>query len=181
MINQFISDAGALFMLWIFAQAGFHKIKSSNNHYYRSLIADYFNLGSLTQVKLTPLVKIIGAIEIALALAVVINTSRPFTALAIATVLLTYFSVMAYQLYQGKRNIDCGCGGPAGQLKISKYLLVRNLLFVGIALLCQLPIESQQISLSLLAFLFATSAILLNLMAEQIIANHQKLTTLNNY
>ena len=43
-MSYVLSDASALFLMWVFAQAGLHKVKSVNGHYYANLIAQYLNL-----------------------------------------------------------------------------------------------------------------------------------------
>jgi len=189
MTNIILSDATALFMLWIFSQAGWHKISKANEHYYVSLVSQYFNLyqGVNDQLKkkqqlpwVKGFIKGVGLFEISLAFALVVPATRDFSALLVIAVLLSYMVMMAYQLYQGKRDMDCGCSGSAGQLKISGSLLVRNVIFSIMTLLC---ISSGQIefsSLSLITFVIAIVVILLNSTIEQLIANEQQLSLLNN-
>lgn len=51
-----------------------------------------------------------------------------------ALVLLAIYSMaIAINLARGRREIDCGCGGPASRQPISGWLLARNLLLAGVA------------------------------------------------
>ena len=86
MMNHVLSDASALFLMWIFAQAGMHKLQTANGLYYADLIAQYLNLQayvdhngqSRSQLKLFAVG--IGIIEVMLALAVVIPSTRAIAA-----------------------------------------------------------------------------------------------------
>lgn len=189
MINLLLSDACALFFLWIFVQAGIHKLSKSNQQYYGNLVSEYFNLyqgidDGLAKAKQLPwiyrMVKVIGVIELCLAVAIVIPFTRHVATFFIIVALLTYMLMMAFQLIQGKREMDCGCGGSASQLKISGSLLVRNIVFSFMALFCLSAGQGALSGSTFIAFAMALSAILLNLMIEQLIANAQKLSLFNH-
>lgn len=187
MTSVLLSDAIALFFLWIFVQAGLHKISSKNTQYYGNLVMQYFNLyqGIDNKAKLKQLpwihrmIKVIGVLEVCLALAVVIPSTRYIATFFIIAALLSYMLMMAYQLIQGKREMDCGCGGSASQLKISGSLLIRNVMFSLMALFCLLPGQGTLSSSTVIVFVIALSAILVNLIIEQLIANAQKLSLFN--
>jgi uncharacterized membrane protein YphA (DoxX/SURF4 family) len=187
MINIILSDACALFMLWIFAQSGWHKVAKVNEHYYVNLVSQYFNLyqGINDELKknqqhpwIKRLVKIVGWFELSLAFALVVPVTRQWATLVVITVLLSYLFMMGYQLYQGKRDMDCGCGGPSGQLKISGSLLVRNLIYSVMALLCLSSGQSEFSNLTVITFVIAMIVILLSSIIEQLIANEQQLSLL---
>tara|TARA_R110001583_G_scaffold192842_1_gene359940 strand:+ start:7323 stop:7892 length:570 start_codon:yes stop_codon:yes gene_type:complete len=189
MTSIILSDACALFMLWVFAQAGWHKVSKVNEYYYSNLVSQYFALHQVVNDSLRKeqqltwikrLVKFIGVFELGLAFALVIPSTRYFAALLTVAVLLGYMSMMAYQLYRGKLDMDCGCGGSAGQLKISSSLLVRNLSFSVLTLLCLSNGQSEFSSLTVITFVVALIAILLNSIIEQLIANDQQLRLLKN-
>ena len=46
--------------------------------------------------------------------------------LASAAVLALYAAAIAVNLARGRRDIDCGCAGPAARQPLSEWLLVRN-------------------------------------------------------
>jgi len=189
MSNIILSDAVALFMLWIFAQAGWHKIVKANEYYYINLVSQYFGLyqGINDAIKkeqhqpwIKRLVKLVGGVELILAFALVVPVTRHFAVFLVIAILLAYMGMMAYQLYQGKRDMDCGCGGAAGQLKISGSLLIRNLIFSMLTLFCLDNGQSEFSSLTAVTFAIAMVAVLLNSIIEQLIANTQQLSLLNN-
>lgn len=189
MINIILSDACALFMLWVFTQAGWHKVAKANEHYYCNLVSEYFGLhqglnDGLKKEQQLPwikgLVKLIGVFELCLAFALVIPSTRNFAVTLVIAVLLAYLLMMAYQLYRGKLDMDCGCGGAASQLKISGSLLLRNFVFSALTLLCLASGQSEFSSLTAVTFVVALIAILLNSTIEQLIANDQQLRLLNN-
>jgi uncharacterized membrane protein YphA (DoxX/SURF4 family) len=189
MINIILSDACALFFLWIFIQAGLHKISKNNEQYYGHLVLEYFNLYQgidevATKSKNLPwihkIVKLIGFIELCLAVAIVIPVTRYIATFFIIFALLVYMLLMSYQILQGNREMNCGCGGSANQLKISSSLLVRNFIFSLIALLCLSPGQSALSSTTFVIFVIALFVILLNLTIEQLIANSQKISLLRH-
>jgi len=95
-----------------------------------------------------------------------------------AALLSGYLLNMTFQLYQGRRDLDCGCAGPASQLKISGHLLIRNLVMVGITLFCLTPVGGTAAATWLLGSLLAIIGILVNQSSEQLIGNAQKLKAL---
>lgn len=189
MISIILSDGCALFMLWVFTQAGLHKVAKANETYYSNLISQYFGLhqsvnDGLKKEKQLPWikrsVKSIGVFELCLSFAIVIPTTRNIAAVFMIIVLLGYMGLMAYQLYRGKLDMDCGCGGAASQLKISGSLLIRNVIFSALTLLCLSRGQSEFSNLTWITFVIALSAIILNSTIEQLIANDQQLRLLNN-
>ena len=166
MMNYVFSDASALFLMWVFAQAGLHKVQSTNGTYYANLIAQYLNLeGYLdhkaqakSQFKL--LAKCIGIVEVTVALALVIPSTRSIAAMLAFVILISYLLLMAYQIVQGKKNLDCGCMGPAGQTNISGSLLLRNGVFSVLALLCFAPGNSFFTSAMVMTIIIALVMIL---------------------
>lgn len=61
---------------------------------------------------------------------------RP-AALGVAALLLALYAVaIAINLARGRREIDCGCSGPAAHIPLSGWLLARNAVLIGAALAC---------------------------------------------
>jgi uncharacterized membrane protein YphA (DoxX/SURF4 family) len=186
MMNYVLSDASALFLLWIFAQAGMHKLQTANGLYYADLIAQYLNLQTYVdhnkqaraQLKLFAMG--IGIIEVTLALALVIPSTRATAAMFAIIVLMSYALLMALQIMQGKKNLDCGCMGPAGQINISGSLLLRNGIFSLLAYLCLSPGNSFFTSAMVMTIIISLVMILLNLTFEQLIVNAQRLKVLSH-
>ncbi len=185
-MNFIFSDASALFLMWIFAQAGLHKVQSANGAYYANLIAQYLNLQSYldhnvqakSQFKL--LAQGIGITEVIIALALVISSTRTMAAMLAIVILISYLLLMAFQIMQGKKNLDCGCMGPAGQINISGSLLLRNIGFSVLALFCFSPGNHFFTSAMVMTIIIALVMILLNLTFEQLIVNAQRLKVLSH-
>jgi uncharacterized membrane protein YphA (DoxX/SURF4 family) len=80
----------------------------------------------------------------------------------IAALLSLYSIAMAITLYQGKKDIDCGCGGPASAQPLSSSLLIRNIVLIFFALLLLLPSEYRTLMwLDFLHVTIATTAVVL--------------------
>jgi hypothetical protein len=78
------------------------------------------------------------AAELALA-AALWSPLRAAAALGAAALLALYAAAIAVNLARGRRDIDCGCGGPLGRQTLSEGLVLRNLVWTGAALACALP------------------------------------------
>lgn len=180
-MSYVFSDASALFLMWIFAQAGLHKVQSANGLYYANLIAQYLNLepyvdhNNQAKSQLKLLAKGVGIIEVIIALSLVIPSSRAVAAMLAIVILLSYLLLMAFQIVQGNKNLDCGCMGPAGQTNISGNLLLRNVFFIVFACLCLTPGNSFFTSAMVMTIIISLVMILLNLTFEQLIVNAQRL------
>lgn len=87
----------------------------------------------------TPLAWLLVAIELLVALGLLAN-SDGFAMLA-AGWLCLYALAMLINLMRGRRDLDCGCGGPVGRQNISGALVLRNLALAAVALLSAWPPE----------------------------------------
>ncbi len=178
-----IVNAAALFLLWLFAVTGAHKLRSANTDYYVNVFADYGVPAALAN---SLLVKLVGCLEIMVGVLIAVPTSRAAGALAAAIILAAYLLLMARQLWLGKRDVDCGCAGPLGDAKISPQLLYRNAALVVLALFCWQPVQTITGYLALpgaapalmLTGLLTAIMIMLYLSIEQLISNGQKLERL---
>jgi hypothetical protein len=82
------------------------------------------------------------AAELALAGALCAPALRATAAFGAAGLLLLYAFAIAWNLARGRRDIDCGCGGPfgGGRQPLSEALVVRNLVLAAAALAGALPL-----------------------------------------
>jgi hypothetical protein len=80
------------------------------------------------------------AAELALAAALFVPALRVPAALGVAGVLSLYAVAIAVNLARGRRDIDCGCGGPAGRQTLSEALVLRNAVLAAAALASALPV-----------------------------------------
>ena len=79
------------------------------------------------------------AFEAVLAAALLVPQYAVMAAATCAALLTVYSSAIALNLARGRRDLDCGCLGPAGRQPISGWLLVRNSLFIAGSLAATMP------------------------------------------
>lgn len=78
-------------------------------------------------------------LEAGLAIALVVPAGLGLRAagLGAAALLFALYAVaIAVNLARGRREIDCGCSGPAAHVPLSGWLLARNAVLIGAALAC---------------------------------------------
>jgi hypothetical protein len=73
---------------------------------------------------------------------------RPAAILAVV-LLGIYASAIAVNLLRGRRDIDCGCMGPAGgsqdRHRLSEWLLLRNAALIGLGAVVLLPVSGREL------------------------------------
>lgn len=104
---------------------------------FRAAVAEYRLLPEAV-AGLAAVLLVLVEVGAALALLVPID-ARPAAALA-AALLALYTSAIAINLARGRRDLDCGCAGPARRQPIGGALVARNLVLLAAALACALPI-----------------------------------------
>lgn len=77
--------------------------------------------------------------EVGVAAGVWLPRVAPVAALGAAAVLALYAGAIGVNLVRGRRDIDCGCSGPARRQPISGGLVVRNSVIAAAALVGALP------------------------------------------
>ena len=70
------------------------------------------------------------AAELAIAAALFVPGLHVAAAIGGASLLGLYTVAIAWNLARGRRDIDCGCGGPLGRQRISEALVIRNALLI---------------------------------------------------
>jgi len=93
-----------------------------------------------------PFARLITGTEVVLALTLLWPSSARAAALATAVMLVIYATAIAINLRRGRRDIDCGCGGPAHRQRLHDGLVVRNLILIGLALLASIPNSPRHLS-----------------------------------
>jgi len=66
--------------------------------------------------------------------------------LGAAALLVLYGAAIAVNLARGRRDIDCGCGGPLGRQSLSEALVLRNLLLACAAMASALPVAPRALA-----------------------------------
>jgi Methylamine utilisation protein MauE len=60
-------------------------------------------------------------------------------ALAATLLLVVYGASIAFNLLRGRRDIDCGCTGPAARQPLSAWLVLRNVCLAALGIAALLP------------------------------------------
>ena len=122
----------------VFAQAAWHKLRDLPA--FAAAIAAY----DLMPAVAAPLAatQLIVA-EIALVGTLLLPPVRASASLAALALLALYSTAIAANLARGRREIDCGCTGPALRQPLSGWLLVRNAALAVLALCGAAPVSTR--------------------------------------
>jgi hypothetical protein len=124
---------GALALLFVVAAA--HKLRDRGS--FRTTLDAYAVLP-------VPLVGAIAALvpllELAVAVLLVASRTLRWGVAGAVALLGLYALAMAVNLRRGRRDLDCGCMGPATRSKIGPELVVRNVVLIAVALACLSPV-----------------------------------------
>lgn len=154
----------------LFAAAAVHKLRDFSS--FRAAFAAY-DLVPASAAGVAARATV--ALEIALSIALIAGSRpAPFGAAALLTV---YALAIGVNLARGRRDLDCGCAGPASRSRISEGLVARNLILAGLALAASLPATARPF-VWLDAFTVAAAVLslaLVHLSSETILANAARL------
>lgn len=108
---------------------------------FQGILADY----RLLPQALVPIAAcLLVGVELGLAAGLLVAWTAPAAALAAAGVLTVYGLAIGINLARGRRDIDCGCGGPGQPLH--PWLLARNAVLVGVCAVAALPVVPRPLS-----------------------------------
>ncbi len=83
----------------------------------------------------------IGGVEALTAVALVVPGVASGAGWAAALLLCAYTAAIGINLVRGRRNVDCGCFGPAGRGQtLSEWLVVRNSVLIAGTLVVAAPV-----------------------------------------
>jgi len=125
----------------LFLAAAFHKIRDLAR--FRATLAAY---RLLPPRLVAPGALALAVTELGLAVALAAPPLRGPSLLAAAGLLSIYGGAMAVNLARGRRDIDCGCAGPAARRPISGVLVARNAVLAAVALGGLLPVSPRPLS-----------------------------------
>jgi uncharacterized membrane protein YphA (DoxX/SURF4 family) len=83
--------------------------------------------------------------ELAIGCALLLPAAGPLPSVAAGALIAVYSLAVAVNLARGRREIDCGCAGPAARQPLRGSLLVRNAALVAMAAICALPATSRSL------------------------------------
>ena len=118
----------ALILSYVFVLAGLHKCRAPTEF-----------AATLTNYRILPEglgrqgVYLIPVAEIMTGVALLIPATVRLAATAASILLCVYIAAIGINLLRGRRNIDCGCGGPAQKQTLSEWMLARNGLLLLLA------------------------------------------------
>jgi hypothetical protein len=175
-----ITLAATLLTAWIFINTAVHKL--ANPTYISSVITKqmpwmnerfsyYFGI-------------VLGVVELAVAIAILVPAARLDAALLAFSLHSLYALMMLVQLLRGRTDLDCGCAGPARRQKISRRLVLRNVILMlisGIVVYQSIAADPGLLpgqGLWMIAIPFAIFSILIYVSSEQLMSNRQKLNSL---
>jgi hypothetical protein len=116
--------AGAFALL--FASAALHKLLDPGH------FAAAFRAYDVVPTAFAWIARLVPLLELAIAAALLAAGSRKGAAAAGAALLVTYAAAIAVNLGRGRRNLDCGCGGPSERRPIGTWMVWRNLLLAAL-------------------------------------------------
>ncbi len=154
-----LSNIAAIFVAVVMARAAVHKLQDPS---FEGTLADY----QLLPERLVPrAVPLLAGAEVVAALGLCVLATRPFAAALAAALLVIYAGAMAINLLRGRREIDCGCGGPGDV--ISWALVARNaaLLVILLPALIGVPADSIDMALGVAGILVTAVSVALLFLA----------------
>ncbi len=171
-IDPILSLGSALVLACVFLAAAAHKWRDLRQ--FEGILAAYRLLpGALVR----PATLVLPLAESAVAIWLLLPRAR-FTAAAVAAVLLGIYTLaIGINLLRGHRSIDCGCGDPGRNQSLTEWLLLRNGVLIGVALLAATPVANRPLGWldGLVALLAATTLVLLYSACNQLLSNRDRL------
>jgi uncharacterized membrane protein YphA (DoxX/SURF4 family) len=118
-----------LFLASVFVRAVYAKLR------FPSLFTDAVRGYELVPARLTgAFAAALLAIECLIAPALLIPRIAPLAAWVAGFVLALYSLAIGINLARGRRDIDCGCAGPLARQTLHEMLIVRNLVYMVLAM-----------------------------------------------
>lgn len=156
----------------VFGMALVHKLLSMAA--FEAVLEDY---RMLPAAAVPAAARLVVALEAAVVTGLVTGMRLAWAAGLAVLLLAVYAGAIALNLARGRRNIDCGCFGPAAgsddRHTLSGWLLLRNGVLGGLALLLFLPAGGRELGMLDLTGIGAAAAtgFLLYAAADQLMAN----------
>jgi hypothetical protein len=175
MIDPLAGHVVALALALLLVSAAWHKLAAR-----AEFVAVLRGYELLPAPLLRPVAALIPLAEVVLAAAWLTGAARGLVAITTAGLLLAYAAAIAINLHRGRAEIACGCGlgglADASQ-RLSGWLVARNILLAGLAVLAALPAYGRALGLADALTLAAATAAAMLLYAgsSQLIRNSTRL------
>lgn len=126
-------SVGFIAFLWI--SSSVQKFSSLSHH--RLTVKGY----GLLPERLVPAFSILQPVlELAVGLLILLPSLRVVSAVGSVALLAVYSTAIGINLLRGRRDIDCGCTGPAMRQELTEGLIVRNLVLMALSGVAMLPL-----------------------------------------
>ena len=113
----------------LFGSAAVHKLRDWRR--FDEIFAAYGMVPAISHWRLSWLVP---ALELAVAVGLLADVSRPYAVFVGCMLLLAYAAAIGINLKRGRRDLACGCGGPDERRPIALWMVWRNIvLALGLA------------------------------------------------
>ncbi|WP_168190432.1 MauE/DoxX family redox-associated membrane protein [Luteithermobacter gelatinilyticus] len=120
---------GSLFVAVLLLLAAFHKLHRLTD--FKKVLAGY----DLVPGPLLPLATVlVPFVEAVLGLGLVLPGIAPYAALGASGLFMAYGGMIGIALWRGRKAIDCGCSFGARPVRLSLWMLPRNLCLSVLAL-----------------------------------------------
>jgi uncharacterized membrane protein YphA (DoxX/SURF4 family) len=126
----------------LFATAAIHKIRDP-----RAFLRTFSDYELLPRMLIAPGAIVLVTMELAVAIGLLLDERGSGAGLAALSLLLVYSLAIVVNLLRGRREIDCGCLGPAIHQPLSAWLVLRNLLLAIGAGAASLPVSDRSLHL----------------------------------
>lgn len=113
----------------VFLLSGANKLQAL--HTFEGVV---YNFRLLPEVLVRPFAYSLPFIELALAVAFLIPAARTYAGWSAAVLLGIFTLAVSINLLRGRREIDCGCFSSELKQRLSSWLLLRNIILIGLAL-----------------------------------------------
>jgi hypothetical protein len=123
----------------LFASAALHKIRDP-----RDFLRTFADYEILPERFVAPGAVALVAIEVAVAIGL-LAVGGAVVGLTAVSLLVLYSGAIGLNLLRGRREIDCGCLGPAFRQPLSSGLILRNAILATGAALCALPVSHRSL------------------------------------
>ena len=126
MLDPAIGTLLVLCLATLFASAAVHKLRDPGRF---AAVFDSYQLLPLPVRSVAAM--LVPLAESAVAAGVLLGPVRIAAAVVGSVLLITYALAIAINLLRGRRDLACGCGGPADRRVIAAWMVWRNLALAG--------------------------------------------------
>ena len=165
-IDPLILTISQLCVIVLFVSAAIQKL--NNIEHFTEIVSEYQLLPE-NFVKVASYLVILAEVLVVVGIALSINAAWPLA----GGMLLFYTAAITINLIKGRREIDCGCSGPAFKQTLSEGLVIRNAVLLCVVIACmQQSTERSLIWLDYFSCGFATIVlVLIYIASNQLLIN----------